>query len=84
MFAHHAECTVFNVDFENAPEAKAPGGTMDNYAALKWIHTKVSDYEIDPAKISIFGDSGGGLLGMALAYHLAKVGESNLVKTVFP
>ena len=34
------DATIFNVDFRNAPEAKAPSGILDCYSALKYVISK--------------------------------------------
>ena len=78
------DLTVFNVDFRNGPEAKAPKNYLDCYAATKWVIANAAKYNLDPKKISIHGESGGGYLATGVAMHLAKNNESHLVKCVIP
>jgi len=57
------------VDFRSAPE-HAPGGIVqDNYCALKWMRDNASVLNIEPARIAVMGDSGGGGLGAALGIY---------------
>ena len=81
--AKAGNCVVLNVDFMNAPEIKAPGSSLDCYAALKWIHEKADEYNVDRTKISSYGPSGGGFVSAVFAKILAEKDEGHLVKTVF-
>jgi len=77
------DCVVVNVNFMNAPEVKAPGSSLDCYAALKWLHENAQKYNVDRTRISTIGASGGGFVSAVLAKILAERNESHLVKTVF-
>lgn len=59
---------VFDIDYRVAPEAPYPVPVEDCYTALQWLHEHVEDFNIDPARIAVMGDSaGGGLMaGVAL------------------
>ncbi|KAF2418993.1 hypothetical protein EJ08DRAFT_654109 [Tothia fuscella] len=60
-----------NVEYRLAPENVYPVPVEDCYAGLVWLHEHASELGIDPAKIAIMGDSGGGGMAAALT-HLAK------------
>jgi para-nitrobenzyl esterase len=49
-------------DFANAGVA----GLMDMVAALKWVQTNIENFGGDPARVMIFGQSGGGAKTSAL------------------
>lgn len=51
---------TFAVDYRLAPESPAPGPVEDVYAALKWLSANAEDFDIDPARLIICGDSAGG------------------------
>ncbi|KAI9028750.1 Alpha/Beta hydrolase protein [Hyaloraphidium curvatum] len=51
---------LFSVDFRNAPEHPYPAGVNDCYAGLKYISENADSLGIDPARIAVFGQSGGG------------------------
>ena len=66
----------------NAPEIKAPGSSLDCYAALKWIHEpeNLKKYGVDPKRISSYGPSGGGFVSAVLSKILAEKNEGHLMK----
>ena len=81
-----AECGVvlFNVDYRLAPEAKCPNNTLDFYEVVKYISTNANQLNIDPSKIAIAGESGGGYICFSTMVLMAQRGESNLVKLAMP
>lgn len=85
--SHLAEsCGVifFNVDYRLAPEAKCPENVKDFYSALKHVVENAASLGVDPSKICIMGDSGGGHLTASLCVMLAQKEESHLVKLALP
>jgi acetyl esterase len=65
------EMTVVNVCYRLAPEAKAPEGINDGYAATKWVIQNAKDLGINPERIAIGGESGGGYITAGVAMRLA-------------
>jgi acetyl esterase len=55
------------VNYQKAPEHKFPIPFDDCYAALEWVFTNAEEWNIDPAKIGIGGDSAGGNLASGVA-----------------
>ena len=62
---------ALSVEYRLAPEHPAPTPVEDAYAGLVWLHEHVADLGVDPKRIAIMGDSGGGGIAASLA-HLAK------------
>ena len=74
--------TVVMVDFRNcmtpssAPEvAPYPAGLNDCASGLRWVRANAGDLRIDPRRIIVAGESGGGNLSLALALKLKRAGE---------
>jgi len=70
----------FNVDYRIAPETKCPKNALDFYCAVKHIVENAKEFGIDPTRIAIAGDSGGGYIAMATMVMMAQKDEGNLVK----
>ena len=82
--AHETNSVVFNVDYRLAPEVKCPGNIFDFYWALKHVIENCKFFDLDPAKIVISGESGGGYICFGTMVLLAQRDESHLVKAAFP
>ena len=81
---------VAMVDFRNclqassAPEvAPFPAGLNDCVSGLKWVRQNAAALRIDPARIIVAGESGGGNLTLALGLKLTRDGEAGLVKGLY-
>jgi acetyl esterase len=81
---------VAMVDFRNsvhpssAPEvAPFPAGLNDCVSGLKWVHAGADSLGIDPARIILAGESGGGNLALAVAMKLKQNDDLSLVKGVY-
>jgi acetyl esterase/lipase len=64
--------TVAAPSYRLAPEHPYPAALEDCYAALRWL---VSLPSVDPSRVAIAGESGGGGLAAALAFMVRDRGE---------
>ena len=78
---------VVMVDFRNSmtpssvPEvAPFPAGLNDCVSGLKWVAANAAQLGIDPARIIVAGESGGGNLTLATGLMLKQNGDLGLVK----
>lgn len=81
---------VAMVDFRNcltpssAPEiAPFPAGLNDCVSGVKWVKAHAGKLNIDPARIVIAGESGGGNLTLATGLKLLKDGDIGLIKGLY-
>ena len=81
---------VVMVDFRNSlvsssvPEvAPYPAGLNDSISGLKWVSDHASELKVDPTRIIVAGDSGGGNLTLATCLKLQKEGNLGLIKGAF-
>ena len=70
-YVHLSGVPFLSVDYRLAPEHPAPTLVNDAYAGLVWLHEHAKELGVDPKKIAIMGDSGGGAVAAGLT-HLAK------------
>jgi acetyl esterase len=81
---------VAMVDFRNAlypssvPEvAPFPAGLNDCVSGLKWVRANSAALNIDPERIIVAGESGGGNLTLATGLKLKRDGELGLIKGLY-
>jgi len=75
---------VFNVDYRLAPETKCPNNIKDFYEVIKYVSKNAESLGIDPAKIVIAGESGGGYICLGAMVLLAERDEGTIVKLAIP
>lgn len=78
------------VEFRNSmqpgalPEiAPFPGGLNDCASGLRWLHQRHAELGIDPSRVVVAGESGGGNLAIALAMRCVREGSSALVAGLY-
>lgn len=81
---------VAMVDFRNclsassAPEvAPFPAGLNDCVSGLRWVKNHASRLNIDPARLVVAGESGGGNLTLATGLKLKRDGDLSLIKGLY-
>ncbi len=81
---------VVMVDFRNcivassAPEVEPfPAGLNDCVSGLHWIVAHADDLRIDPSRIVVAGESGGGNLTLATGLKLKRDGDLGLIKGLY-
>ena len=81
---------VAMVDFRNSiapssvPEvAPFPAGLNDCVSGLKWVHANSVGLNIDPKRIIVAGESGGGNLTLATGLKLKRDGNLGLIKGLY-
>ena len=86
QLAYHANIVIFNVDYRLAPETKCPNNAKDFHEVLKYVSKNFEKLNIDPDRIGISGDSGGGYICLATMVLLAKECEisQDIVKLAIP
>lgn len=65
-----AGVTVFSVDYAKAPERPFPAAFNQVVAVLRWVAANAGNLGVDPAHLSVGGDSAGGNLAAAAALEL--------------
>ncbi len=81
---------VVMVDFRNsvtassAPEvAPFPAGLNDCVSGLHWVVDHAEQLRIDPTRIVVAGESGGGNLTLATGLRLQREGDLSLIKGLY-
>jgi acetyl esterase len=81
---------VVMVDFRNcvsassAPEvAPFPAGLHDCVSGLRWVATHAAELGIDPDRLVVAGESGGGNLTLATGIQLQQDGDVDLISGLY-
>jgi acetyl esterase/lipase len=64
---HKAGCLVMTVDYRLAPENPFPSALEDCYAATCWMAAHAPEFQGDPTRIAVGGESGGGNFAATIA-----------------
>jgi acetyl esterase/lipase len=57
---------IFTTDYRLAPEFQNPTPVEDCYAGLEWVSQHANEFNVDPNRIGVQGDSGGGALAAGI------------------
>ena len=69
LLASELRCAIYSVDYRLAPEAPHPAPLEDIYSVFVWLHGNAGQLGLDPARIGIKGESGGGGFAAAAALY---------------
>jgi acetyl esterase len=81
---------VVMVDFRNCVTASSvpevapfPAGLNDCVSGLKWVTANAAQLGIDPQRVIVAGESGGGNLALATGLKLKQDGDLGLIKGLY-
>lgn len=69
LLASELKCAIWSVDYRLAPETPHPGPMQDIHSVFLWIHANAGKLGLDPDRIGIKGESGGGGLAAGAALY---------------
>ncbi|GAA6622684.1 alpha/beta hydrolase [Scytonema sp. NUACC26] len=64
--ANTSGCAIAAIDYRLAPESTFPAAPEDCFAALQWVIQNAEELRIDASKVTVGGDSAGGLLAAVI------------------
>ncbi|MBA3654227.1 MAG: alpha/beta hydrolase [Actinobacteria bacterium] len=81
---------VAMIDFRNSVDpssveevAPFPAGLNDCVSGLKWVIERAGEFNIDPARIVVAGESGGGNLTLATGLKLLRDGDIGMITGLY-
>ncbi len=74
VLADEAHCLVVSPAYRLAPEHRFPAAAEDAYAVAQYIGAHAADFQVDPSKIAVGGDSAGGNVAIATCLLAKKNG----------
>ncbi len=66
-FCDQTGATVVSVDYRLTPEHPFPAAFDDSLGVLRHVASHPADFDVDPARLGVIGDSAGGTLAISLA-----------------
>lgn len=59
-------CVTVSIGYRLAPEHKFPAAVHDCFAGVRWVAEHVTEFDGDPGRLAVAGDSAGGNLSAAV------------------
>lgn len=75
FLALRAGCTLVSVDYRMGPEHPFPAAVEDSYDATRWVADHAEALRIDPARLTVCGDSAGANLAAVVALMARDSGD---------
>jgi acetyl esterase len=84
--ANQAQAVVVSVDYRQAPEHRFPASLDDAAAAFRYVQSHPKDFNIDPKRVAVAGESAGGNLatGVAMRQKQSKGAQPVFQLLVYP
>jgi acetyl esterase/lipase len=73
-YAQRTGIPIVSIEYRLAPEHRVSGLSNDVFQALLWLKSNAAEFRIDPARIALMGDSGGGGIAAAAAIRARDAG----------
>lgn len=52
----------FTINYRLAPQYRYPASLEDVYTAIRWVKAHAAEYDVDPQRLALIGESAGGYL----------------------
>src|SRR5205807_8379612 len=66
-FAHDAHVAIVFVEYTPSPEAQYPVPIEEAYSATKYVVSHAKQFNLDPSRVAVAGDSVGGNMATVVA-----------------